>query len=79
MTYVKIHCFNCIIALLQFIVLYFQFDALEADNTAFRENFHMSQKDFYALLSKVEPLLLPKKLTRSDVVPPKMKLAMVLE
>lgn len=79
MTYVKIYCVDCIIALLKFMLLSFQFDALEADNTAFRENFHMSQMDFYALLRKVEPLLVPKKKTRSDAVPPKMKLAMVLE
>lgn len=46
---------------------------------SFRENFHMTDEHFDYILHKVEKHLKPLKYVRSDIIPPRSKLAMVLE
>lgn len=46
---------------------------------AFKENFHMDIAAFENIFSKVEGILEPKNMSRPDVIPPKQKLAMVIE
>lgn len=60
-------------------LLLLQFKDMKNDKQIFRENFHMSLKDFNALFKLVQPLLKAKKRTRNDAISPRMKLAFVLE
>ncbi|XP_041448920.1 putative nuclease HARBI1 isoform X2 [Drosophila obscura] len=47
--------------------------------SVFFENFHMTEKDFCGLFGLVEPYLVPNRNTRPEAIPPKAKLAIVLE
>lgn len=46
---------------------------------SFWENFHISVTNFEYIFELVIPLLEPKRKTRRDAIPPKLRLAMVLE
>lgn len=57
----------------------FQYFDLQRFPNTFRENFHMTEAHFEDIYQKIKPHLLPKKRSRPDMIPPRAKLAMVLE
>lgn len=56
-----------------------QFGDMQNFPPSFRENFHMSDQHFDEIFNKIEKHLEPVKYSRPDVIPPRAKLAMVLE
>lgn len=56
-----------------------KFEDMKANPSVFYENFHMNEITFEALFEMVEPFLTPKRYTRKDLIPPKLKFAAVLE
>lgn len=65
--------------MIMFFIISFQFDDLQRFPNTFRENFHMDQNGFEVIYRKIEKHLVPAKYLRPDVIPPRAKLAMVLE
>lgn len=57
----------------------FQFDDLKGFPPSFQENFHMTNREFDDIYIKIKKHLEPVKYSRPDVIPPRAKLAMVLE
>lgn len=57
----------------------FQFGDLQQSPNTFRENFHMDDESFDNIYRKIEKHLIPRKFSRPDIIPPRAKLAMVLE
>ena len=55
------------------------FEDLLKNEKYFHQQFHMSPASFQKIYERIEHLLLPQRISRPDVIGPKMKLAVVLE
>ncbi|XP_055308008.1 uncharacterized protein LOC129572115 isoform X2 [Sitodiplosis mosellana] len=58
---------------------YNDFADIKSFPPSFRENFHMTNQHFDDIFNKIEQHLQPARYVRQDIIPPRAKLAMVLE